>query len=136
MNTLHLLLIEDDEIEQMKFQRIVSKFNINHKVSLANNGEEALQLISDKKCIPDLILLDLNMPKMNGLDFLKQFKEHKSLTYIPIIILTTSNNHQEIKKCYSEGASGYLIKPLKYEAYTAKINALISYWEHNEIIKV
>ncbi len=135
MKKLTFLLIEDDEIEQLKFQRILKKINPIHTTREANDGEEALQLIISGECIPDVILLDLNMPKMNGIDFLQQFKQHESLKYIPIVMLTTSSNHSEIKQCYRHGASGYIIKPLKYEDYIKKIEILVNYWEENEILK-
>ncbi len=132
MKSLSFLLIEDDEIERMKFQRVFSKLGKRHTVTTALHGEEALETIT-KGIIPDIILLDLNMPKMNGIDFLKHFKKEEHLRYIPIVILTTSNNYQEIKNCYKEGASGYIIKPLEYEEYAERIKFLVTYWEHNEI---
>jgi len=135
MKTLSFLLIEDDEIERMKFHRIFSKLGYSHSIIEAFNGEEAMEIIANGR-IPDIILLDLNMPKMNGLDFLKHFKKEEELRYIPIVVLTTSNNHQEIKNCYKEGASGYIIKPLEYEDYKERIKALVNYWEQNEIIKI
>ncbi len=135
MKKLTFLLIDDDEIEQMKFQRIIKKLNPIHSIKEAHDGEEALKLITTGKLIPDVILLDLNMPKMNGIDFLKHFKEHETLQYIPIIMLTTSSNHSEIKQCYAEGASGYVIKPLKYEDYIKKVAVLVNYWEENKIIR-
>ena len=67
---LKILLIEDDVIEIMKLNRTISKLKLNHKIVEANNGEEALNLLSDKDNLPDLILLDLNMPKINGIEFL------------------------------------------------------------------
>lgn len=134
MNSLTFLLVEDDEIEKLKFKRILTKLNSNHKCIEADNGEDALSKI-DNGLLPDIILLDLNMPKMGGIDFIKHFKQNDHLKYIPIIILTTSCNFIEIKTCYAKGASGYIIKPLQYEDYIEKINALIQYWEHNEIIK-
>lgn len=135
MKKLSFLLIDDDEIEQLKFQRILKKLDHKHKVREANDGEEALELITSGNYIPDVILLDLNMPKMNGIDFLKLFKQHDSLRYIPIIMLTTSSNHSEIKQCYAEGASGYIIKPLKYEDYIKKVETLSNYWFENEVIR-
>jgi len=135
MKPLSFLLIEDDEIERMKFKRIFSKLGYQHSIIEALNGEEAIEIIDSGK-IPDIILLDLNMPKMNGLDFLRHFKKEEQLRYIPIVVLTTSNNHQEIKNCYKEGASGYIIKPLAYEDYVVRITGLVNYWEQNEIIKI
>lgn len=132
---LKILLIEDDVIEIMKLNRTISKLKLNHKIVEANNGEEALNLLSDKDNLPDLILLDLNMPKINGIEFLGILKNDKVLRYIPTVILTTSNNQKDLQKCFEIGVSGYVLKPLKYEEYVEKIQKILSYWSVNELIK-
>lgn len=133
MKSLNYLLIEDDEIERLKFVRVLKKNNYPYKLTEAKNGEEALDIL-EKQDAPDLILLDLNMPKMNGLEFLKMLKSNPKLKYVPIIILSTSNNHRDLKQCYEEGIAGYIVKPLKYEDYVNKIKALVEYWSKNELI--
>ena len=105
-----------------------------HKLSLSHNGEEALEKLSTHNFIPDIILLDLNMSKMNGLEFLKILKSDQHLKYIPVIILSTSNNIRDLKRCYEEGIAGYMVKPLKYEDYITKILTLVNYWSQNELI--
>ncbi|MBQ4802794.1 response regulator [Aquimarina sp. MMG015] len=136
MKNLKILLIEDDEIERMKFTRVLQKNSYTCKLQEATNGEEAVEILDDDTRTPDLILLDLNMPKMNGIEFLKSLKNNDKLKYIPVIILSTSNNHQDLKRCYEEGIAGYLVKPLKYEEYVEKIKSLIEYWGKNELISV
>jgi len=134
MNTLNILLIEDDMIEVMKLNRVISSLQLNHKITEANNGEQALDLLKQKDNLPDIILLDLNMPKINGIEFLKILKEDDRLKYIPTIILTTSNNQRDLLECYKIGIAGYVLKPLKYEDYVSKMNKLLSYWSINELI--
>ncbi|WP_299120338.1 response regulator [uncultured Winogradskyella sp.] len=134
MNTLNILLIEDDMIEVMKLNRAKSALQLNHKVTEANNGEEALKLLEQKDNLPDIILLDLNMPKINGVEFLKILKADARLKYIPTIILTTSNNQRDLLECYKIGVAGYVLKPLKYEEYVSKIEKLLAYWSINELI--
>lgn len=136
MRNLKILLIEDDEIERMKFQRVLQKNEYSCRVQEATNGEEAVAILQDGSKSPDLILLDLNMPRMNGVEFLKSLKSDDRLRYIPVVILSTSNNRRDLKKCYEEGIAGYLVKPLKYEDYVTKIIALIEYWGKNELISV
>jgi CheY-like chemotaxis protein len=131
---LNILLIEDDTIEVMKFNRVLSTININQKVVEANNGEEALTILKVKEFIPDIIVLDLNMPKMNGIEFISILKADEYLKYIPAIILTTSNNRKDVLECYRIGIAGYLIKPLKYKDYESLITRLIEYWRCNELI--
>ena len=114
---LNILLIEDDAIEVMKFNRVLKSMDLNHKITEANNGEEALTILREKSIIPDIIVLDLNMPKINGIEFLSILKQDDVLKYIPSIVLTTSNNHKDVMECYRIGIAGYLLKPLKYEEY-------------------
>jgi len=131
---LNILLLEDDAIEVMKFNRALSTLKMNHKIIEANNGEEALEILKVKDIIPDIIILDLNMPKINGIEFLKILKQDEFLRYIPAIILTTSNNHKDLLECYKIGIAGYVLKPLKYEDYIIKIKKTLEYWSSNELI--
>lgn len=131
---LNILLIEDDVIEVMKFNRVLSNLNLKHKIVEANNGEEALTILKVKEVIPDIIILDLNMPKINGIEFLSILKADDYLKYIPAIILTTSNNRKDILECYKIGIAGYLLKPLKYDDYVDRIKRLIEYWSDSELI--
>lgn len=132
--SLNILLIEDDAIEVMKFNRVLSSLGLNHKIIEANNGEEALGILKVKDTIPDIIILDLNMPKINGIEFLKILKSDSYLRYIPSIILTTSNNHKDVLECYKIGIAGYVLKPLKYEDYVDRIKKMLEYWSSNELI--
>ncbi|MFT5248777.1 MAG: CheY-like chemotaxis protein [bacterium] len=132
---LKILLIEDDEIEIMKLNRAISSLKKEHKIVEANNGEDALSILKNKELIPDIILLDLNMPKVNGIEFLSILKNDDQLKYIPTIILTTSNNKKDLLACYKIGIAGYITKPLKYIDYVSRIDVLLSYWSINELIK-
>ena len=134
-SVLKVLLIEDDTIEIMKLNRTISKLNLDHKIIEARNGEEALTILEDKNNLPDIILLDLNMPKINGIEFLTILKNNDILKFIPTIILTTSNNKKDLLECYKIGVAGYVLKPLKYEDYVTKIEKLLTYWSINELIK-
>ena len=133
---LKILLIEDDTIELMKLNRAMTSLNMNHEVREANNGEDGLELLLNENYYPDIILLDLNMPKINGIEFLRILKDNDSLKFIPTIILTTSSNERDLLACFNLGISGYILKPLKYEDYKEKINLLLSYWSANELIKL
>ncbi len=133
---LKILLIEDDMIEIMKLKRTISTLKLKHEIVEAHNGEEALSILEEKENLPDIILLDLNMPKINGIEFLGILKNDETLKYIPTIILTTSNNQKDLLECYKIGVAGYVLKPLKYEDYMTKIEKLLAYWSINELIKV
>ena len=129
-----ILLIEDDAIEILKFNRSLIKLREVHELIEAHNGENALDILAENSQI-DLILLDLNMPKMNGFEFLKQLRTDPNLKYIPTVVLTTSINRSDLKQAYSIGIAGYLVKPLKYEDYVLKIASLLNYWKQNEFVK-
>jgi len=133
---LNVLLIEDNLIEIMKMKRTISYLKLKHTVNFANNGEEALGILEDKTNYPDLILLDLNMPKLSGTEFLLILKTNKYLKHIPTVILTTSGNQKDIDECHRIGVSGYILKPLKYDDYVTKIKNVLSYWSINEIKKI
>jgi len=132
--SLNILLIEDDAIEVMKFYRVLKKLEFNHQIIEATNGEEALDILNKKEIVPDIIILDLNMPKLNGIEFLNILKTDDALKFIPAIMLTTSNNHKDVMECYKIGIAGYILKPLKYEEYVDRIGKLLTYWSINEII--
>ena len=129
-----ILLIEDDAIEILKFNRSLIKLREVHELIEAHNGENALNILAENSQI-DLILLDLNMPKMNGFEFLKQLRTDPNLKYIPTVVLTNSINRSDLKQAYSIGIAGYLVKPLKYEDYVLKIASLLNYWKQNELVK-
>ena len=132
---MDILLIEDDAIEVMKLERTLSKVETKHKVIKAVNGEEALEVLNSGQKLPDIILLDLNMPRMSGIEFLQVVKEDIILQYLPTIILTTSENRADLLRCYQLGIAGYIIKPLKYEDYELRIKILLQYWAMNQLVK-
>ena len=129
-----ILLIEDDAVEILKFNRSLVKLRETHELIEAHNGEIALDLLAKNSQI-DLILLDLNMPKMNGFEFLKQLRAHTDLKHLHTVVLTTSINRSDLKQAYSIGVAGYLVKPLKYDDYVLKIATLLNYWKQNELVK-
>ncbi|UOY08121.1 response regulator [Muricauda sp. SCSIO 64092] len=131
---MKVLFIEDDMIESMKLQRAISKFQYKHTIIEAKNGEEALEILKGGD-LPDIIFLDLNMPRMSGIEFLTILKSDDRLKYLPTVILTTSENRADLLECFRIGIAGYIIKPLKYEDYESKIKKVFDYWEISELIK-
>ncbi len=131
---MNILLIEDDAIEVMKLERAISKLGVEQQLIKARDGEEALNLLQAGGSLPDVVFLDLNMPKINGIDFLKILKADDRLRFLPTVILTTSANRKDMLECYKIGVAGYLIKPLKYDEYVNKIKIALDYWSINELI--
>ncbi|MGB2224952.1 MAG: response regulator [Polaribacter sp.] len=131
---LKILLVEDNIIEILKLKRAIENLGMNHEVLEAENGEIALDSIKQEEINPDIVLLDLNMPKMNGLEFLAIVRNDESMRHLPIIILSTSNNNRDLMEAYKLGVSGYILKPLKYDDYVKKIEYTLQYWSNNELI--
>lgn len=135
MKTLEILLLEDDQIEIMKLERAFKKLGTQHKVIPVNNGEDALEYLKDASRLPDLVFLDLNMPRLNGLEFLAILKKDDRLKFLPTIVLTTSSNEKDLFACYEIGVAGYVLKPLQYQDYVNRMGAVLAYWENNELVK-
>lgn len=132
---MNLFLIEDDAIETMKFQRVLSKLQTKHTLTEAKNGEEALAFLQSGDTLPDVIFLDLNMPRMNGIEFLGILKKDEHIKYLPIVILTTSENREDLLECYKRGVAGYILKPLRYEDYESQMKTVLEYWNINQLVK-
>ena len=127
MNREMKIVLVEDNAEDVAFTRRVLKHNkLIKDLIVATNGKEAalaLQRI-DRSDLPDIILLDINLPDISGIDLLTQIKKDESLKDIPVIILTGSNEDQDIQKCYDQGASSYLVKPISNEALMQVIEKL------------
>jgi CheY-like chemotaxis protein len=111
-----ILLVEDDELDVISFERSLKKLNIECDLFVTHNGKEALQLLTDSNTplMPDVILLDLNMPKMNGIEFLRMIRTDKRFSELKVYVMTTSSEIVERTMTEQLGISGYIIKPLSY----------------------
>ncbi len=116
MKKTTILLVEDDELDVISVQRTLNKLDLEHDLYTAYNGKEALSILSDqeKPLRPDVILLDLNMPKMNGIEFLKALRSDDQLKDLKVFIMTTSGATTDRVALEALGISGYIIKPLNY----------------------
>jgi len=127
---LHILLVEDDQIDQMNVRRAFERNKIMNPLYIAENGLEALEMLRDGR-VPDerrLILLDLNMPKMNGIEFLRSLREDPQLGHTPVVVLTTSNDEQDKVQAYDLNVAGYLLKPVTFTNFVELTAALNKYW--------
>jgi len=133
-NSKPILLVEDDDVDAMTAKRALSDLRITNPLVHAANGEQALRYLRDennKK--PCLILLDLNMPKMNGIEFLKTVKVDNGLRKIPVVVLTTSRNEKDIVESFELSAAGYIVKPADYKKFVEAIRAINLYWALSEL---
>jgi CheY-like chemotaxis protein len=127
-------LVEDDRVDVMTVQRALKEIRVTNPVEVAGNGEEALKFLNNTtNPKPGIILLDLNMPKMNGIEFLKRAKQDDRLKKIPVVVLTTSKDEQDKVESFNLGVAGYMIKPVDYRKFVEVIKAIDMYWTLSEL---
>jgi CheY-like chemotaxis protein len=132
---LNILLVDDDEVDVMTVKRAFAKANITNPVYVATNGREALDLLRSGT-IPNtrrIILLDLNMPKMNGIEFLRELRADPALTLTTVVVLTTSNEDRDRVEAYRLNVAGYLLKPVTFQTFAEVMAALNKYWTLQEM---
>jgi CheY-like chemotaxis protein len=112
---INILLVEDDKLDVIDMQRTLTKMNILHKASITRNGEEAIEYLNtvDYADRPDVVLLDINMPKMNGIEFLSNIRRRDEWKDLKVFIVTTSDERIDREATKKLGVSGYIVKPLK-----------------------
>lgn len=131
---INILLVEDDEVDVMNIRRAFKRINITNPLFVAANGLEALDMLrgtSDQLTIPSrrrLVLLDLNMPRMGGIEFLHELRADAALKSTPVIVLTTSNQDRDRVEAYNLNVAGYLLKPVTFVNFAEVMATLNSYW--------
>lgn len=137
---LNILLVEDDSLDVMNVQRAFKKNNITNPLHVASDGVEALQILrGTHPTLPPLpedrrlILLDLNMPRMNGIEFLHALRDDPSLAMTTVIVLTTSDEERDKVEAYKLNVAGYILKPVTLAAFVEIMAALNKYWTVSEL---
>ncbi|TFI54407.1 response regulator [Mastigocladus laminosus UU774] len=129
-----LLVVEDSNEDFRILQRLMRRMAVQNPIHRCTSGDEVLDyLYKEGKNIdglsrPSVILLDLNLPGIDGRDILEQLKQDKTFREIPIVIFTTSSNPKDIEFCYQKGANGYLVKPMDVQELQKTIQAFVDYW--------
>ena len=128
-----ILLVEDDQVDAMTVKRSLRDINVVNHLLIAGNGEEGLHyLASSEQERPCIILLDLNMPKMNGIEFLQIVKNDERFKRIPVVVLTTSRNEQDRVESFNLGVAGYMVKPVDYQQFVEVVKTINLYWTLSE----
>ncbi|MEO7369111.1 MAG: response regulator [Gemmatimonadaceae bacterium] len=127
---LNILLVEDDEVDVMNVRRAFERNNVSNPLFVAGNGLEGLAVLRGDEMPRErrLVLLDLNMPKMNGIEFLQALRADPDLAATPVVVLTTSNDDQDKIDAYNLNVAGYLLKPVTFNNFCEKMTALNKYW--------
>ena len=127
---INILLVEDDEVDVMTVKRAFAKNNITNPLFVAHNGLEALDLLR-KDNIPSrrrLILLDVNMPKMNGIEFLRELRADPALQQASVVMMTTSNEERDRIEAFKLNVAGYLLKPVTFQQFAEVMSTINKYW--------
>ena len=129
-----ILLVEDDNVDAMTVRRAMKDLNVPNGIIHQLDGEDALEYLrsSDNKR-PCVILLDLNMPRMNGIDFLKIIKNDDELKKIPVIVMTTSKDERDKMESFEFSVAGYIIKSTDYKKFVEALKILNLYWTRSEL---
>ena len=128
-----ILLVEDDQVDVMTIRRALREIHVTNPVVTAENGEDALHYLRGDNERPCIILLDLNMPIMNGIEFLQHAKRDDTLRRIPVIVLTTSEEQQDKVSSFDLGVAGYMAKPVDYRRFVDMMRSIDMYWTISEM---
>ncbi len=131
-----ILLVEDNPDDELLTIRALKKNNIVNDIVVKRDGVEALDYLfgtgshadMDSSELPQLILLDLKLPKLDGLEVLKRIRESEHTRFVPVVVLTTSNEQQDIMKSYEDGANSYIRKPVDFDQFVESVRQLGMYW--------
>jgi CheY-like chemotaxis protein len=129
-SSLNILLVEDDEVDVMNVKRAFDKNHIMNPLFVAGNGVEALRMLREGE-VPTgrrIVLLDLNMPRMNGIEFLRVLRADPDLSATTVVVLTTSNNERDKIEAYDLNVAGYLVKPVTFSEFSELMVTLNKYW--------
>jgi CheY-like chemotaxis protein len=130
-----ILLVEDDDVDIMNVQRAFSKNNIANPLMVAHDGREALDMLRGTNGfekiapLPKIVLLDINMPKMNGIEFLKEIRSDETLKALSVFVMTTSNDEKDKINAFNYNVAGYILKPVNFEIFLNAFSILDTYWK-------
>lgn len=128
-----ILLVEDNPMDVDLTRRAFARHKIGNIIEVARDGEEALSFIQrweDGEQVPVIILLDLKLPKVDGLEILRRLKTHPQFCIIPVVVLTTSSDEHDIHAAYQEGTNSYIVKPVDFDRFIQVVDQIEAYWCH------
>lgn len=123
-----ILLVEDNPDDERLTIRALRRGNIANEILVAHNGEEALTLLFNLALLPTVVLLDLKLPKIDGLDVLRQIRTNERTRLLPVVVLTSSSEERDVVESYSLGANSYVRKPVEIDPFTDAVRQLGLYW--------
>ncbi|MGN6317120.1 response regulator [Trinickia sp.] len=129
-----ILVVEDDDVDVMTIRRALKEIKVDNPLVRQENGELAIEYLRDKNnAMPCIILLDLNMPVMSGIEFLEIIKSDESLRRIPVVVLTTSKEQEDKVNSFNFSVAGYMAKPVEYRRFVEVMRSIDVYWSLSEL---
>ena len=131
MKTRHILLVDDSVDDVELAQRLLRKLTPGAVQTVAVDGVQALEMLhktEDERLLPDVILLDLKMPRLDGVDVLKALRADKATQRIPVVMFSSSSERNDVQQCYALGANSYVQKPVNFDEYEGALRLITSYW--------
>jgi chemotaxis family two-component system response regulator Rcp1 len=133
MNEIQILLVEDNEGDILLTLEAFKELKVNNSVAVVKDGAEAIEFLKMEgqysgRVLPHLILLDINMPRLNGIEVLDFIKKDEKLKKIPVVMLTTSSSESDISECYAKSANCFVTKPLEFGKFLAVIQSIEAFW--------
>lgn len=131
---LRILLIDDSNMDRHLAEEVFGEYADLCVVTTASSGQAALDtMLTEGAELPDVVLLDINMPGMSGFEVLTAMKSHPRLVRIPVVMLTTSNHDQDIRQAYTLHASSYLIKSVNFQDFVAQVEGFLEFWTRSRL---
>lgn len=132
---LNILLVEDDEVDVMNVRRAFRTREITHPLHVAESAQQALEMLRSGAVPRErrLVLLDLNMPRMNGIEFLRALRAEPELACTPVVVLTTSNDERDRVEAFNLNVAGYILKPVTFQSFCEAMTTLDRYWSLVEL---
>jgi len=124
-----IVLIEDDNIDVMLFQRVMKQIEFPHSLKVFYNGVEFLKIFEENLALPDILFLDLNTPCMNGVELLKILMPYREKSFFPVVVLSSSDNENDINEAYKYMANGYITKSINFGTFMENIKIVLQYWD-------
>ena len=132
---MRVLLVEDNPDDAALTRRAVLKAVPETEIELARDGQEAIDYMSAEGCLqPDLVLLDLKLPRLDGIEVLRRLRKDHALCFMPIVMLTSSDERSDVVACYSEGVNSYLRKPVDFDDFMREVGGAARYWLGSNIV--
>lgn len=133
-STRPILLVEDDRVDAMIVERALKEIDVTNRLDVVGDGEQALSFLRDPANeTPCIILLDLNMPRMNGIEFLSVIKQDQALKRTPVVVLTSSREEQDRIDSFNLGVAGYMLKQVDYQQFVETVRTIDLYWTLSEL---